>query len=163
MDPVALAAGELADLLLLVGALEVEAGDIGAARHLALAELDDIESVGDFFPDGLVRPKRVARLVDIAELDRIADAQGAAIDLLLAHDHAEEGRLAGTVGADDADDAAGRQAEIEIVDQEPFAEGLAQMLGGDHEVAQPRARGNADLAGLGLLLAALREELLIGG
>ncbi len=35
MHPVTLAAGELADRLLLVGAAEVEAGDIGAARHLA--------------------------------------------------------------------------------------------------------------------------------
>src|SRR5215472_14851688 len=134
MDPVALAAGELADVLLLIGALEIEAGDIGAARHLALAELDDVEPVGDLLPHGLVGPERVARLIDIAELHGFADAQGAAIGLLLADDHAEERRLAGAVGADDADDAAGRQAEIEIVDQEPVTEGLAQMLGSDHEV-----------------------------
>ena len=38
VDAVALAAGQLADLLLLVGALEVEAGDVGAAVDLAAAD-----------------------------------------------------------------------------------------------------------------------------
>ena len=38
VDPVALAARELADLLLLVAALEAEAGDVGAAVHLAAAD-----------------------------------------------------------------------------------------------------------------------------
>src|SRR5690606_14035937 len=81
MDPVALAAGELPDLLLLVRALEVEARDIGAARHLALAELDLVEPVRDLFPDGAVGCQRVARLIDIAELHRVADAEGAAVRL----------------------------------------------------------------------------------
>ena len=40
VDAVALAAREVADLLLLVGALEVERGHVGARGHLALAELE---------------------------------------------------------------------------------------------------------------------------
>ena len=55
--------------------------------------------------------QRVARLVDVGELDRLAEAQRAAVGLLLAGDHAEQRRLAGAVGADDADDAAARQRE----------------------------------------------------
>ncbi len=42
VDPVALAARELADLLLLVGALEVEARDVGPGVQLALADLDEL-------------------------------------------------------------------------------------------------------------------------
>jgi hypothetical protein len=42
MDAVALAAGQLADLLLLVGSLEVECPYIGARPNLMLAEPEDI-------------------------------------------------------------------------------------------------------------------------
>ena len=42
------------DLLLLIAALEVEGGAIGAAVHLRVAQLDDLAAVADFFPDGLV-------------------------------------------------------------------------------------------------------------
>ena len=62
MDAVALAAGERADLLLLVAALEVEGADIGARVHLALAELDDVVAVGDLLPDGLVGRRASSRL-----------------------------------------------------------------------------------------------------
>jgi hypothetical protein len=71
---VALAARQVADLLLLVGALEVEGADIGAGIHLALAEHEDVVAAGDFLPDRLVGRERVAALVDIAELDVVGDA-----------------------------------------------------------------------------------------
>src|SRR3546814_8529160 len=86
---VALAARELADLLLLVAAPEVEGADIGARLSLVLAELNDVEPAGDFFPHRLVSGEGVAALVDIAELHGVADAQAAAVGLLLAGDHAE--------------------------------------------------------------------------
>jgi hypothetical protein len=74
MHAVALAAREVADLLLLVAALEVERRAVGAAVHLVLAELDHLVAAGDLLPDGLVRVERVAALVDVAELDRLAEA-----------------------------------------------------------------------------------------
>ena len=52
-----------------------------------------------------------ARLVDVAELHRVAEPQLARVGLLLAGDHPEERRLAGAVRADHADDAGGRQRE----------------------------------------------------
>src|SRR5208337_5561732 len=90
MNTVALAAGKLADLLLLVGALEVEGADIGSRVHLALGERDDVVAAGDLLPHRLLAVERVARLVDIAELDRLADLDCARVRLLLAGDHAEE-------------------------------------------------------------------------
>jgi hypothetical protein len=78
---VALAAGEVADLLLLVAAAEVEGRAVGARVHLVLAELDDLGAAGDFLPDGLVGVERVAALVDIAELHALADADRAGIRL----------------------------------------------------------------------------------
>ena len=72
-----------ADLLLLVGALEVERGDVGARRDLAPADLDALVALADLLEDGLVGVERVARLVDVGELHRVADAQRAGVGLLL--------------------------------------------------------------------------------
>src|SRR5207247_9382620 len=163
MNPVALAAGQLADLLLLVGALEVEGGDIGAARHLALAELDLVAAVGDLLPHGLVGLERFARLVDVAEPYRRADAEAAAIGLLLLGDDAGQRGLAGAVGSDHSDDAARRQAEAEVVDQQAIAIALPQMLALDYQVAQPRPGRDDDLGRFGRLLAGLGEQRLVGG
>src|SRR4051794_13928599 len=55
VEAVALTTGEHARLLLLVRALEAERGDVGARRHLGLADLDVVEPVGDDLPDVLVR------------------------------------------------------------------------------------------------------------
>ena len=54
----------------------------------------------------------VAVLIDVGRHDRVADAQLAAVGLLLADDHPEQRRLAGAVGADDADDAAAGRSKF---------------------------------------------------
>src|ERR1700678_4657349 len=117
MHAVALAAGELADLLLLVRALEVERADIGSAIHLALAERDEVVAAGDFLPDVLLAVERVARLVDIAELNALADVDRAGIRLFLPSDQAAKRGLAGAIRADDADNAARGQLERKLVDE----------------------------------------------
>ena len=68
----------------------------------------------------------VAALVDIAEMHGVAERDRAGVRLLLAGDHAEQRRLADAVRADDADDAARRQLEGEVVDQQPVAIALRQ-------------------------------------
>src|SRR5207302_11252238 len=60
MHPVALAAGELTDLFLLVGAAEIEQRAIGAARDLAAAEIDLVLPARDLLPDGVVGAERIA-------------------------------------------------------------------------------------------------------
>ena len=136
------------DLLLLVGALEVEGGAIGARIHLALAEQDDVVAAGDFLPDVLLAVERVARLVDIAELHRLADLDRARVRLLLPGDHAEQRGLAGAVRTDHADDAAGRQLEGEIVDQQLVAVALGEALEVDDVLAEPLGDRDDDLRGL---------------
>src|SRR4051794_10377249 len=111
VDPVALAARELADLLLLVLPLEVEGADIGAGADLVLAEAEHVAAARNLLPDVLRRVERVARLIDIAQANRLADPDRAGIGLLLAADELEQGRLAGAVGADDSDDPSRREAE----------------------------------------------------
>src|ERR1700731_4605964 len=118
MDAVALAARERANLLLLVGALEIERRAIAARIDLALAEQDLFVAAGNFLPHTLLAVERVAGLVDIAEMHALADRDGALVRLVLPGDHPEQRGLAGAVRADHADDAAGRQFEGEIVDQQ---------------------------------------------
>ncbi len=76
-------------------------------------------------------------------------------------DHAEQRGLAGAVRPDDADDAARRQLEGEIVDQEVVAESLVEMLEIDHVLAEPLGDRDDDLGGLGLLLAGLAQQLFV--
>src|SRR5260370_1190752 len=158
----ALAAGELCDLCLLMGAGESERRAIGAAGHLAPAEIDPRVAAGNLLPYRLVGCERVARLVDIAKFPRLADPEAALVRLLLADDHAEERGLAGAVGADDADDAARWQAERQLLDEPPVAIGLGDMLRLDDEIAEARPRGPHDLRRFRRLLAAGGDAALIG-
>jgi hypothetical protein len=73
----------------------------------------------------------------------------------------EQRGLAGAVGADHADDAAGRQLEGEVVDQEFVAEAFCQALEIDHVLTEPLGDRNRDLRGLGLLLAGLLQQFFV--
>src|SRR5699024_5724175 len=144
-ESVALAAGEHTGLLLLVRALEAELGDVGARGDLDLADLDEVEPVGDDLPEVLLRVDVLAVLVDVADLDALADLQVAAVQRFQADAGLEQRGLADAVGADHADDAVRGQGEGEPVDEEPLAEALLQVLGLDHLVAQAGARRDGDL------------------
>ena len=61
VDAVAFAAGENADFFLLVGAGEVEAGDVGAGVHLAAAHLERVVAAGDFLDRRCSRRSRASR------------------------------------------------------------------------------------------------------
>jgi hypothetical protein len=101
-------------------------------------------------------------LIDVTELHRLADLEAAAIGLFLIGDHTEERRLAGAVGTDDADDAARRQTEREIVDQQPVAIRFGNTFGLNDEIAEARAWRQHDLHVLGRFLFALRQQIFIG-
>src|SRR6478672_4190779 len=130
---------------LLSPALEAERGDVGTGRHLDLADLDVVETVGDDLPQGLVRVDAATALVRVGDLDRIADLQIAAVEGLQADDGLEQGGLADAVGADDTDDAVARQGEGQSVDQGAVLEALLQVLGFQDEAAQARSRRDLDL------------------
>src|SRR5262245_7179298 len=151
---VALTAAELTDLLLLIGAGEVERGDVGARLHLAAAEHDGFFAAADLFPHRFFRVERLTTLIDVRELDGFADDELAVVSLFLADDHAEESRLAGAVRTDDAHDAARRQEKREIVDEQALLEALAHAARFDDGIAETLAGRDVDLA---------RLDALVGG
>src|ERR1043165_8386297 len=103
MHAVALAAGQLSDLFLLVGAFEVERRAVAARIDLAFAKQDQLVAAGNFLPDGLPGIETVAGLVDVAEMHALADRDGALVRRLLPGDHPEQRGLAGAVRTDHAD------------------------------------------------------------
>src|SRR5262245_53286423 len=109
MDAVALAAGERPHLLLLVAALEAEPGAVRARGDLAFSERELLFAARNFLPDVVVALERLARLIDVRDLHGVADAEGAAVGLLLPDEHAKQRRLARAVRPDHADDTAPRQ------------------------------------------------------
>src|SRR5690606_31338743 len=129
-DAIALTIGEHADLLLLVRSLEAEPGAVRArVDGRPATELDLVLPVRDLLPDGLPGIERVAALVDIRELHRGPDLERAAVGLGLAGDHAQQRGLACPIRTDDAYDAAARQPEREILEEELVAECPAPVLG----------------------------------
>ena len=78
-------------------------------------------------------------------MHRGTDLDGAGVGLLLAGDHAEQRGLAGAVRADHADDAAGRQIERKVVDQQVVAIAFLEMVEVDHVLAEPLGHRNGDL------------------
>ena len=158
---VAFSAGEFADHLSLLDALEIEAADIAARGSLIVADLDEIEAARDLLPDRVLVVQSLPRLIHIGEFDAGSQANFAAIGFLDAGEHAEQGGLAGPVRPDDADDAAGRQAKTQGVDQQPIVVTFSQVLAFDDQIPQALARGNVDLVGLVALLKFLRGQLFI--
>jgi hypothetical protein len=102
------------------------------------------------------RVDREAGHVGARKTDRVGIGQDLAGEL------GDQRGFAGPVGADDADDAARRQAEIELVDEELVAEALAELLGHHDRVAQTRARGDLDLHAVGCPVALLGHQRVVG-
>src|SRR5438270_5870303 len=162
MDAIALPAGQVAHLLLLVGAPEVEGRGVSAGVARSGADLHVFLAAGDLLPDAARGVERVAALGDVRELHGLADPERPSVGLLLAGDEAEERRLPGPVRPDDPDDPAARQREGEVLEEELVAVRLAQPPRLDHDVAESRARRDRDLELALALVGILREEPLVG-
>ena len=106
LEPRPLAARQEADLLEHVVALEQEPGEIAAG--LAGGDRHRPE---DRVEHRRARDRRVAQLGEVADLDRVAEAQPAVERLEVAGDRAQQGRLAGPVRTDDADPLAARRGQ----------------------------------------------------
>ncbi len=146
---------------MLVGSREVEPCRVSARIHCPASQFEGGFAIRNGLPDGLVGVESGAALFDIGEFHRLAQPDGTGIGLFLTGDHLEQGGLPGAVGADDADDTAGRQGEGHVLYQEPIAVGFAHPVRLDHHFSQPRSGRNINLELLGLLLVVLSQQCLV--
>src|SRR5262249_5053531 len=90
------------------------------------------------------------------------DLDRALVGLLDTHDHAEQRGLARAVGADHADDAAARQLERQVIDQQSIAESLAHSVEHHDLVAEPLPGRDHDLErGIARFLLRLGHHLVV--
>ncbi len=94
------------------------------------------------------------------ELHRASDLDLALVGLFLPGDHAEERRLARAVGADDADDRAGRHLERELVDEQALAVALRDLVELDDLVAEALGHRDEDLLRFVARLVLVLRKLL---
>ena len=109
MYPVALAAGQQAHFFLLIRTGKIESRHIGPGVDLAISEIDQVFTFGNGFPYGFIGIQHIPALVDIGQLNGLADVNDTGIRFFLIGDHAKEGGLAGPVGADHTHNAAWRK------------------------------------------------------
>ena len=160
MNAVALAAREVAHLLLLVLTREVEPAHVGPGVDLALSQHDLVLSVGYGLPHRMLVVQG-AVLVHVADLNGFSDAERAGLALHAAGDNPQERGLAGAVGADDADDGTRWHDKAQILEQQPVAERVGEAVGLKHHVAQARPRRDVDLQIILNALVLLAQQLLV--
>ena len=148
----AFTARERSDDLLLISALEVEAAEISTARHLKLTDFQNVQTVGNRFPNGLVVRERFSGLRNRAEFDGRSDIDFTGIRSFFTGDHLEERGLTGAVRTDHADDGSGRNGEAQIIDQETIAETLRNILEFDDFIAEAVSHRDEDFVGFVALL-----------
>ena len=141
VNAVALAARELTNGFLLVGACKVEACEIGLGVDFSIAQGDEVFTVGDGLPHIVIGGEDIAGLFDISEANRAADAECARVGLFFAGDEAKEGGFSRAIGPDNADNAAGRQGKGEVFKEERIAISFGNALGFDDDIAETRPGG----------------------
>ena len=154
MQTVALTAGEHTAFLLLVSAGEVETAQVSAGIDLTTGYTNELRTAADGLEHTLVRIDIRVLLIYITDLHRLADRERTLVGFLGTDDHAEQGRLTGSVRTDHTYDAVGRQHEIEVLEQQTVAKRLRYAFGVNDLVTQTRTVRNEDLQFLlfGLLL-----------
>src|ERR1700682_1739107 len=160
MQSAALATRQLAHVLLLIDALEIEAPEIRTRRHFEFADRQDIEPSGNRFPGSLAVGQGLARLIDHRKLRGRADDDLSLVRFFGAGNHPEQRRLARAVWSNDAHDRAGWDAEPQVVDQQPFAIAFADAVKLDHLITQPLGDRNEDFLRLVWLLVLVAGKLL---
>ena len=160
---VSLAARQIADSLLLVAAAEVERGGVRARVDLSLARARSCPcrrrspsrrsspGRGRSAPG---RRRRARPTSPDASSPSSADSSPAIIRKSVV--------LPAPFGADDADDAARRQRERQVLDEQPVAVALGDVAASTTTSPEPRAGRDVDLDPVELDVRLLGEELLVG-
>src|SRR6188768_1756968 len=136
MNAISFAARKLPDPFLLVAAGEIEPGNVSTRIHFPLSQLNDVEPIGNLFPDRFVCVEIVTGLIYVAKLDRWANLELAAIGIFLFSYQPKQCRLASTVRPDHADNTAGRKREFHLFKKQFVVVTLRHPVSFDHGVAK---------------------------
>ena len=101
-------------------------------------------------------------MVDVGQFDGVADADRSCVRLFLAGNHPEERGFPRAVGADDPDNAAGRQLKGHTIDQQLVAVPFGDIFGFNDQIAQARPRRDIQLARAGFALEIFPQQFLVG-
>ena len=99
-------------------------------------------------------------MVHVAKFHRFTDRDVTAIRGFEPHQDAKQCGFTHAVGTNNANDAAFRHREADVLEQQPITESFSQAADLDHLVSESRARWNVDFVGLVAGLKLLRIEFL---
>ena len=124
VDAVAFATGKLADKFLLIGTGKIKFRNVSTCVHRPRAERHIIKPVSDLVKNSFLTIEAVARLIDIAKLDRLAHLERTGISRVLSGNEAKQRRFTGTIWPDHADNAALWQRKFEVFEEHRVAVSL---------------------------------------
>ena len=145
MQAVAFSTGENTYFFVLIGAIEIEFGQVSARIDFVIAYFYVFKSIWDDVENGFIWMDVFVALVYVANFDGFSDGEFSLIGRQFGHDHFENSGFTRAIWPDDANDTGWWQFEIEVVVEEFVAEGLANMQCVDDVVTQTRAIWNGHL------------------
>ena len=120
---------------------------------------------GEVLVDGRVLPGEAdarAQLDGVADDVEARDEHGAGVGLQERREHADRGRLAGAVGAEEPEDAARRDLKVDAVQGPDVAEGLHETGHADRRLARiGYLHSTYATTNLGQILAAIADILAL--
>ena len=137
-----------------------------AAHAVQAPDHDQVLEAGEVLVDGRVLAGEAdapAQLGGVADDVEARDEHGAGVGLQQRREHADRGRLAGAVGAEEPEHAARRDLEVDAVEGPDVAEGLHETGHADRRLARVRyVHRTYDTKDLGQILAAIAGMLALG-
>ena len=114
---------------------------------LRAADVDPVAAFRQHVAHALGRLHQLALLVDDDSGQRLGAHDLALVGLEFARQQLEQGRLAGAIGADDADAVAALDAQSEVADDRALAEALRHSVRFDHRLGPNVVLGDGELGG----------------
>ena len=161
VNTVALTTGELPHLFLLVSAFKIKLPDISTRRHLFFAKFNNIQPVGNFFPNGFVRIKLFTRLINITQINSITNSDCTAVRLFLSGNHTEQSSFTRTIRPDDTDNSTLRNFEREIINQQAVTITFRNSGCFNNQITQTVSHRNRNMSLRNLFLAGFGQQLFI--
>ena len=160
MNTVAFPSGKIAHQFLLIRTLKIKSANVSTRGCLVFADLNDLVAFRDFLPNCFFIRQAVPTLIDVTKMNRFPQVHGAHIRGFFTANHAEEGRLARTITAYDANDGSLGHRKRKLGEEQSIVECFGYPVNLEHFVPKARAWRNIDFLGFVSGLELLRIQLI---